>query len=79
MNRLRAWRAANDVSLGEAADLTGYSEAHISRIERGQRTPSPRARVVIARRLGARVGDLFDPEPVPDELDALGVGDAATA
>lgn len=77
MNRLRTWRAENDVSLAEAADLTGFSEAHLSRIERGLRSPSPRARVVIARRLGARVGDLFDPEPVDDDLALEDGPDAA--
>lgn len=65
-NRLREWRAANDIAIGEAADLTGYSKAMLSRIERGERNPSPRAKVLIARRLGASVGDLFDPDPVPE-------------
>lgn len=66
-NRLRNWRQRHRLSLRELADLTGLSAGMLSRVERGERRLSPMARVALARRLGVRVGDLFD----PDELDEL--------
>lgn len=66
-NRLRRWRVSEGISLDEAADLTGYSKPYLSRIERGERTPTPRAKVQIARRLGASVGELFEVEPLDEE------------
>jgi transcriptional regulator with XRE-family HTH domain len=67
-NRLRLWRAANGLTQQEAADLTGFSESMWSRAERGERVFSPMAKVRIARALGVRVSDLFEPE-VDGELD----------
>ena len=63
-NRLRAWRAERDLSLADVADLVGLTEGALSRIERGERGAAPLTRVRIARRLGARVADLWDVEPV---------------
>ena len=61
--RLREWRTTRGWSLQIAAELTGYNRSTLSRLERGQ-TPSlrPAARVDLARRLGARVGELFPVE-----------------
>ena len=69
-NRLRRWRAENGLTLTEMHDLTGYSEAMLSRAERGERVFSPIARVRIARALDVRIADLFDVEPVPDDAEA---------
>lgn len=66
-SRLRLWRIAEGLTLDEVADLTSYSVSMLSRAERGQRVFSPKAKVVIARRLGARVADLFE---VDDEETA---------
>lgn len=73
-NRLRLWRAREGFTLAEVADLTGYSEAMLSRAERGERVLSPMGRVRVARALGCRVRDLFPPdEPNPGEVaEALG-------
>jgi transcriptional regulator with XRE-family HTH domain len=60
--RLFMWRNRAGLSLGEVADLTGYSIAMLSRAERGKRVFSPMARVKIARRLGVRVVELFEPD-----------------
>lgn len=65
-NKMRLWRAQNGLTIDEVAGLTGLSKAYISRIERGERCPTPLTRVAIARRLGCGVADLFDVEPVPE-------------
>ncbi len=41
----------------------------VSRLERGQRNASPRLKVLMARRLGVAVGDLFEVEPIEDDPD----------
>ncbi len=56
---LRAWRQAHRLTLEDVADLTGYSPAMLSRVERGQRRLAPVARVRFARSLGVRVRDVF--------------------
>jgi transcriptional regulator with XRE-family HTH domain len=61
-NRLLVWRREKGLTLAEMAGLTGYSEAMISRAERGERVFSPMARVRVARRLGAKVAELFEPD-----------------
>jgi transcriptional regulator with XRE-family HTH domain len=50
--------------LADIAGLTGYSEAMLSRAERGEPVFSAMARVRVARRLGVPVADLFDPDDV---------------
>jgi transcriptional regulator with XRE-family HTH domain len=67
--RLREWREAAGLTLQEAADLGGCSTAMLSRMERGQRRPSPRLKVALARRLGVRVGELFDVDPIAEDDD----------
>ena len=61
--RLKAWRKANGLTLGDEAGLSGYSIAFLSRLERGHRNLRPLDRVRLARALGAPVCDLFEPEP----------------
>ncbi|KLL10807.1 MULTISPECIES: helix-turn-helix domain-containing protein [Protofrankia] len=63
-SRFRQWRTDAGLTLDDLADLTGRSKGYLSRIERGQRTPSPLVKVQLARSLGARVRDLFDVDPV---------------
>jgi transcriptional regulator with XRE-family HTH domain len=65
ITKLRSWREAKGLSLAEVSDLTGYSEAMLSRAERGERAFSPMARVLIARRLGIAIAELFDPDEAP--------------
>jgi transcriptional regulator with XRE-family HTH domain len=69
-SRLRLWRLRNGYTLDEVAGLTGYSESMISRLETGDRNPSPKARVQIARCLGVHVADLFEPAPQISERKA---------
>lgn len=64
--KLRAWREDAGFSLEEVSGLTGLSPSMLSRVERGQRSLRPRTKVLVARRLGVPVAELFvveDPEP----------------
>lgn len=61
-NRLLAWRRERGLSLADVAGLTGYSQAMLSRAERGERVFSAMARVRVARRLGVSIAELFDPD-----------------
>jgi transcriptional regulator with XRE-family HTH domain len=58
---LREWRTARGWTLAEVAGLTGLTVSYLSLIERGQRDPTPRVKVVIARGIGATVADVFPP------------------
>lgn len=64
--RLRLWRIDNGYTQEEIADLAGISEAYLSRLERGERQIAPKTKVQVARRLGVRVSDLFDSEPLEE-------------
>jgi len=66
MNRLREIRSREGLTLQELGDLSGLSEAMISRLERGERSTSPRVKVRLARVLGVRVAELFDAEELPE-------------
>ncbi len=68
--RLRLWRSNAGWSLQEVADVVGCSTSMLSRLERGQRNASPKLRVVMARRLGVAVGDLFEVELIEDDGDS---------
>ncbi len=70
-NKLAEWCASNGWTLTDAAGLTGYSPSYMSLIVNGKRPLSPAAKVKIARRLGARVAELFpvDAEALPDAND----------
>ena len=67
MTKLRSWRESAELSLGEVGGLTGVSIAMLSRLERGQRRASPKLKVQMARRLGVRIPDLFEVEPLVEE------------
>jgi predicted transcriptional regulator len=69
-SRLREWREDAGLTLQEVADLVGVSTAMVSRVERGERTFPPLRRVEIARRLGVRVGDLFEVEELDEGIPA---------
>lgn len=70
-SRLRQWRLDAGLTLEDMSDLTGRSKPYLSRIERGERTPPPLVKVEIARRVGARVRDLFDVDPIADDSDRV--------
>ncbi len=56
---LRQYRERQEWSLKEVSGLTGLSRSYLSRVERGQREPTAATKVLIARKLGASVADLF--------------------
>ncbi len=60
-HELAVWRRANGVSLAEVSALTGYSVAHISRVERGERKLSALAKIQVARALDVPLRELFPP------------------
>lgn len=61
-SRLRRWRSKSGFTLQDVSDLTGVSTAMLSRLERRQRRIAPGRKVAMARALGVRVGELFEPE-----------------
>ncbi len=74
-NRLAEWCAAKGWTLTDAAGLTGYSASYMNLVAHGKRPLSPAAKVKIARRLGARVSELF---PVEDATPEAGDDMAVT-
>jgi putative transcriptional regulator len=58
-NRLKVARAERDLSQGQLAELAGVTRQTISSIETGQYNPSALLALVLARRLGKAVEDLF--------------------
>ena len=67
--RLAQWIEDNGLSLGEIADLSGYSKSMIGLTARGKRNMSAVAKVALARSLGVRVGELFDAD-IDDKVSA---------
>jgi transcriptional regulator with XRE-family HTH domain len=58
-NKLAEWCESQGWTLTDAAGLTGYSPSYMSLVAHGKRELSPSAKVKVAKRLGARVADLF--------------------
>jgi transcriptional regulator with XRE-family HTH domain len=65
-SRLFLWRTEAGFTLEEVAGLVGLSAAMLRRVERGERQFSSRTKVVVARRLGVPVGELFEVEELPE-------------
>ncbi len=61
LSRLRRWRVANGLTLTDIGDLTGLSPSMVSRVERGERELRPRTKILVARRLGVRPSEIFEP------------------
>jgi transcriptional regulator with XRE-family HTH domain len=57
---------AQDIRTDELADLAGISPAMVSLIESWSRNAGPRTKVALARALGVRVRDLFEPDALPE-------------
>lgn len=64
MTRFKRWRLQQGYSLREVADLAGIDKSYVSYLERGERVVLPATKVRLSRRLGARVSDLFELEPL---------------
>lgn len=57
--RMKDWRKKQGMTLTEIRDLTGVDESLLSRYERGKLEPSARTKLLIARKLGVRICELF--------------------
>jgi transcriptional regulator with XRE-family HTH domain len=64
--RLRQLRAEHGWTLGDLATRTGLSQAHLSRVESGERQPSLAALFTLARAFAVPVSALLDLAPVTD-------------
>ena len=66
---IKEQRKSISLSLSQLADMSGVSVAHLSRIEKGQRSPSPHTLQQIAEPLGFDLNELLilaghlSPEP----------------
>ncbi|RVT96802.1 XRE family transcriptional regulator [Rhodovarius crocodyli] len=60
--RLRAARAAAGLTLQQLGDQAGLSAAFLSRVERGEATPSIANLIAVAQRLAMPLRDLFEDE-----------------
>lgn len=67
-SKLRLWREAKGWTQGEVAGLTGLAVQTVSQLERGETRLAPATKVEFARRLRAKVSDLFDVEPLPEAV-----------
>jgi transcriptional regulator with XRE-family HTH domain len=67
VSRFRNWRQTEGLTLAEVSGLTGLSIAMLSLVERGRRQLLPRTKVLVARRLGAPLGELFEVDELPDD------------
>ena len=65
--KLREWRERERLTLGEVSALVGITSMMLSYVERGQRNLSRRGKVLMSRRLGVPIGELFEVEAVDDE------------
>jgi len=55
---IRSHRLRRNLTLAQLSDLSGISVAHLSRLENGQRTPTVRLLLQLARALGVPLGAL---------------------
>ena len=66
-SRLRSWRERERLTLADMGALTGYSASMLSLVEGGKRRLSREGKVMLSRRLGVPLRDLFAVEQVTDE------------
>jgi transcriptional regulator with XRE-family HTH domain len=70
MNRLKQWREAAGLTVQEVADLTGVQVRRVYAYEADETDPPTGVKVLMARRLGCRIADLFAPAEVPEPVSA---------
>jgi len=66
-SRLQVWREKNRLRQDDVAGLSGFSAAMISLVESGQRNLSREGKVILARRLGVSIAEIFEPEPLDEQ------------
>ena len=62
ISKLQAWREKHGFTQRDVSGLGGISCGMVSMLETGKRRLKPQGMVLLARRLGAQVEDLFVPE-----------------
>ncbi len=65
---IRSHRLRRNLTLAQLSELSGISVAHLSRLENGQRTPTVRLLLQLARALGVPLGALVGESPAQNAL-----------
>ena len=65
---IRSHRLRRNLTLAQLSELSGISVAHLSRLENGQRTPTVRLLLQLARALGVPLGALVGESPAEDTI-----------
>jgi transcriptional regulator with XRE-family HTH domain len=60
MNRIKEFRLKADLTQAQLAEMIGKPQQHISRWENGERTPSVKALMALAKALKCAVTDLIE-------------------
>ena len=66
MNKLRASRLQRNMTLIQAAQEIGINFSGLSRIERGEQTPSPKVAIRLCAVYGVSLDDIYRPNPHSD-------------
>jgi transcriptional regulator with XRE-family HTH domain len=82
---IRSYRLRRNLTLAALSELSGISVAHLSRLENGQRTPTVRLLLQLARALGVSLGTLVGESPAQNtvyvsrsgERHTIAAGDAS--
>jgi transcriptional regulator with XRE-family HTH domain len=75
---IRSHRLRRNLTLAQLSELSGISVAHLSRLENGQRTPTVRLLLQLARALGVPLGALVGESPAQDAVYVSRSGDRHT-
>src|SRR5271170_7603427 len=75
---IRSHRLRRNLTLAQLSELSGISVAHLSRLENGQRTPSVRLLLQLARALGVSLGTLVGESPAENTIYVSRSGDRHT-
>jgi transcriptional regulator with XRE-family HTH domain len=65
---IRSYRLRRNLTLAQLSELSGISAAHLSRLENGQRTPTVRLLLQLARALGVSLGTLVGEAPAENTV-----------
>jgi transcriptional regulator with XRE-family HTH domain len=75
---IRSHRLRRNLTLAQLSELSGISVAHLSRLENGQRTPTVRLLLQLARALGVSLGTLVGESPAENTVYVSRSGDRHT-
>jgi transcriptional regulator with XRE-family HTH domain len=75
---IRSHRLRRHLTLAQLSELSGISVAHLSRLENGQRTPTVRLLLQLARALGVSLGTLVGESPAESTVYVSRSGDRHT-